>query len=130
MKLFCHEDGFCAYRYCCGHCSCVHFPFFLSCVSWTISASPVRQHVTTATSSSRDAEPSKKNRRWSLMQVVPSSLVGIFLLSRFVLCNVNVQTMDIKMITNLNCFISNVFVSMYISWIRSSELEVQGLLQD
>ena len=33
-----------------------------------------QQHLTNATSSSRDAELSKRNRRWSLIQVAPSSL--------------------------------------------------------
>ena len=48
----------------------------------------------------------------------------------FVWCNDNVQTMDMKMMTNWNCLISNFYVSMHISWIRSIVLEVQGLFQE
>lgn len=114
MKLFCHEDGFCAYRYCCGHCSCVHFPFFsLRCKSDDLCVSCVTRDNHYVIIQRRGTEQEKQ----TLVSDAGGAIFtgGYFSVSRFVfvLCNVNVQTMGIKMITNLNCFISNVFVSMH-----------------
>ena len=66
-------------------------------------ASPV-QHVTTVTSSSTDGGQNKRNRRWSLMQVALSSLVGV---SGFALvsCSYNAQPIGVKMATKISCLI-------------------------
>ena len=101
---FCYQSG--------EHLTPIFFTFFLafensltsfslcihSNVCRTISASLVRVQMTNATSSSTDAEPSKRNRHWSHVHVVPSSLVRIFSVSRFVVvwCNNKVHLMSMK----------------------------------
>ena len=79
-----------------------NFPLlFLSPGICLMSGTLPVQRVAIATSSSTDVELHKKNRHWSLMQVTPSSLVGV---SDFamVLCSNNAQPMSIKMVTYIS----------------------------